>query len=566
MNRLTILSLSLFLLSDLVSAQETLVGKSLDGLSASVACANPLAAEVGANILRDGGNAVDAIIAVQWALAVVYPRAGNIGGGGFMVYRPNDGNCTTLDFRETAPMAANADLFQDSLGNVIAGLSLDTRLASGVPGTVRGLFEAHSKFGSLPMDVLIKPAIVLAKNGFAITEREAAALNQYAEDIRLRNRFETSFTKQIPWQDGDTLKQKELAETLIRISTNGDTEFYVGTTAQMLIDEMRAGNGIISGDDLKAYKAIWRKPVQASFREFTAYSMPPPSSGGIALGQLLGLSELYMADSIAHNGTGYMHLVTEMERRVYADRAEHLGDPDFYTIPDSLLLDAGYLKSRFKDYNPSRATPSREVKAGKVQVFESMETTHISVVDESGNAASVTTTLNGNYGSKIVVKGAGFLLNNEMDDFSSKPGTPNMFGLVGGEANAIAPGKRMLSSMTPTILEKDGTLFLVVGSPGGSTIITSVFQTIMNAAFFKMNLGDAVAAAKFHSQWLPDILYLEAGGFDHQEQALKSMGHECSPIPSLGRMDAILVNPDGSLQSVGDPRADDHAAGYKTKR
>lgn len=545
------------------SAHKIEIAKTLEGMKAGVSCAHPAAAEIGARILAEGGNAIDAAIAVEWALAVCYPQAGNIGGGGFMVLRLKDGTATTLDFREEAPAAATAKMYQDSLGNLIDGLSLDTHLAAGVPGSVKGIFDSHEKYGNLPMKQLIEPAIELAEKGFRITARQANLLNQTQSDFDSRNRFKTPFQKTDKWVENDVVVQKDLANTLRRIAANGVDEFYSGETADLIVDEMKAGGGILTKKDLANYKTIWRKPVYATFKNYRIISMPPPSSGGIALAQLFTLWDLFGNDSITHNSPAYIHLVTEFERRVYADRSKHLGDPEFHKVPEAGLMDRNYLKSRMSDFDSTTATPSINVDAGKPSPAESTETTHLSVVDSEGNAVSITTTLNGHYGCKIMVKGGGFFLNNEMDDFSSKPGTPNMFGLIGGEANAIAPGKRMLSSMTPTIVEKNGKLYLVLGSPGGSTIITSVFQTIMNTTIFDMNLADAIAAPKFHSQWLPDVIYFEENRFDPETiDALKKMNHQIDYFPSLGRVDAIEVNPDKTLDVCGDPRADDTAAGY----
>lgn len=541
------------------------LGKTLNNLSAAVACAHPEAATIGAEILSKGGNAVDASIAMQWALAVVYPQAGNIGGGGFMVVRMNNGEVNTLDFRETAPAAATKNMYLDDNNNVVDGKSTDTHFAVGVPGSVRGLYESSDKYGVLNMKDLIAPAIALAENGFPITEKQASLFNQYRPEFESRGPKDSPFVKTTgQWAEGDTLVQNDLAATLQRISHNGPDEFYTGRTARLIVDEMKSGGGIISLSDLENYKVIWRKPTQSEFKNFTVYSMPPPSSGGIAIAQLLKMWENADTDNITHNSIEYIHLITEMERRVYADRSVFLGDPEFHTVPEKEMLNRDYLKTRMKDFNPKKATPSSKIKEGEIGIpAESTETTHLSVVDDEGNAVSVTTTLNGHYGSKILVEGGGFFLNNEMDDFSAKPGTPNMFGLVGGEANAIAPNKRMLSSMTPTIVEKDGELFLVAGSPGGSTIITSVFQTIMNTAVFGMDLEKAIGVPKFHSQWLPDVIMLEEGRFEPEViEKLESMGHEITTVPSLGRVDAVLVNESKTLESCGDPRGDDTAAGY----
>lgn len=538
-------------------------GKSLDSLKAGVACAHPIAARIGAEILEKGGNATDAAVAVQWALAVCYPEAGNIGGGGFMVARRKDGLTTTLDYRERAPIGAFPELFIGPDGKVAEGISTDTRIAAGVPGTVAGIYEMHDKFGSLNMSDLLDPAIDIARNGFPITGDQAQRLNENREKFETRNRFPTAFVKEMPWIEGELLIQEDLANTLIRLKEKGPTEFYRGETAQLILDEMADGRGLIREKDLTSYQAKWRNPIAFSFDRYEVFSMPPPSSGGIALEQMFKMSKILKVDSIEHNSTEYIHFNAEIQRRVYADRSIHLGDPDYYDIPYREMTDSSYLESRLETFR-YRATPSSRVSHGNVeQVAESMETTHLSVVDEEGNAVSITTTINGLYGSRIVVSGAGFLLNNEMDDFSAKPGTPNMFGLIGGKANSIEPGKRMLSSMTPTIVEKDGELFLVVGSPGGSTIITSVYQTIANCAYYDMDLKEAIAAPKFHSQWLPDKLFLEQDRFPSEViTLLQSKGHEIDYFYSLGRVDAIKVSDNGMLEVCGDPRGDDAAAGY----
>lgn len=548
-----------------VNKTSIIEGQCVSNLEAGVACAHPEAVRIGAEILAKGGNAVDAAIAMEWALAVCYPQAGNLGGGGFMVLRLADGSSTTLDFREMAPAAASATMYQDSAGNIIEGRSLDTHLASGVPGSVRGIFDTHAKFGKLAMEDLIEPAIELAADGFEITQKQARLLNQYRNAFKERNRFQTPFQKdEGRWIPGEKIAQPDLAKTLRRISKNGEEEFYQGETARLIVAEMESGGGILTLEDLKNYQTHWREPIYSEIDSYRIISMPPPSSGGIALAQLFGLWELFGDTAMVHNSPEYIHLLTEMERRVYADRSAHLGDAEFYDVPQRGLISKKYLRQRMSGFDPAKATPSHKIAPGKPAQSESMETTHLSVVDDAGNAVSITTTLNGHFGCKIMVKGAGFFLNNEMDDFSSKPGTPNMFGLIGGKANAIAPGKRMLSSMTPTIVEKDEQLYLVLGSPGGSTIITSVFQTIMNSIVFGMDLSEAIAAPKFHSQWLPDVIYLEEGRFTNKTiDTLKSLGHEIEYFPSLGRVDAITVNPDGSLNACGDMRGDDSAAGIK---
>ncbi|RMG21499.1 MAG: gamma-glutamyltransferase [Bacteroidetes bacterium] len=529
-----------------------------------VVSAHPLASQVGADILRRGGNAVDAAVGVQFALAVVYPVAGNIGGGGFMVVRQQDGTAFTLDFREKAPSAAFRDMYLDAEGNAIAEKSRLGHLAAGVPGSVAGMFAAHDSLGSLPMKELIQPAIDLAAKGFPLTPKQAESFNHAKADIETYSTQPTVFGSKENWQPGDTVRMPELAHTLELIRDQGAAGFYEGETADKIVAEMERGNGIITHQDLKDYQAVWREPITGTYEDYRIISMGPPSSGGIALLQLLQLVGQHpaMLEEGFHT-VAATHLMIEAERRVYADRASHLGDMDFYPVPVQALLDPAYLKGRFADFDPQRASDSEAILAGEPLAAEKTETTHFSIVDAQGNAVSVTTTINGGYGNKVVVGGAGFLLNNEMDDFSAKPGVPNMFGLIGAEANAIAPGKRMLSSMTPTIVEKGGQLFMVVGTPGGSTIITSVFQTILNVVEYGHGMQQAVAAARFHHQWKPDVVFYEKGAFDSATlQALQDMGHEFKERGSIGRVDAILVLPDGRLEGGADPRGDDAAAGF----
>lgn len=536
-----------------------------------VVCAHPEATKVGVAILRRGGNAVDAMVATHFALAVVYPSAGNIGGGGFMVLREKDGATHTLDFRETAPAKAHKTMYQDEKGEVIDGLSLYGHLAAGVPGSVDGMLRAHERFGKLTLKELLEPAIQLAEKGFAITAGQAANYNRNREAFLEYNQdfVQLPLVKQGKWQPGDTLQQENLAATLRRIQEKGRAGFYEGETAELLVAEMRKGGGMITAEDLEAYESVWRKPVEGSFTEgrlkgVKVISMPPPSSGGIALLQLMKMSKHFpLAGWGFHSALG-VHTIAEMERRVYADRAQHLGDPDFWEVPQQALLEDAYLQQRVEDIDLQKATSSSSIQAlSLASQVESEETTHYSIVDSAGNAVSVTTTLNGSYGSKVFVQGAGFLLNNEMDDFSIKVGVPNLYGLVGGEANAIEPGKRMLSSMTPAILEKDGKLLMVVGSPGGSTIITSVYQTIINVLIFELTLEEAVAAGRFHHQWLPDQIMLENGALPVAvKDSLRLMGHQLEERGSIGRVDAILVESEGSLTGVGDPRGDDWAGGF----
>lgn len=527
-----------------------------------VVSGHPIASKAGIDIMKKGGNAVDASIAVQLALAVVYPRAGNIAGGGFMVYRSTAGIIDALDFREKAPAKASRDMYLDENGNPTK-LSLEGHLASGVPGTVDGLIEANKKYGKLPFEKLIEPAIILAEKGFLITQNEADRLNA-GKAVFSKYNDHSAFIKSTLWKQGDLLVQPELAWTLKLIQEHGREGFYGGPVADKIVAEMKAGNGIITLQDLKDYKSKWRTPVTADYKDYKIISMPPPSSGGIALGQLLKIVEPYPLRQWGFRDPRTVHLMVEAERRVYADRSQYLGDADFYDVPKDSLMDSRYLKYRMKDFDSTRASVSNSIYAGNFKLaLEHFETTHLSVVDPEGNAVAVTTTLNGNFGNKVVVNGAGFFLNNEMDDFSVKPGVPNMFGLIGAEANAIEPGKRMLSSMTPTIVEKQGKLCMVVGSPGGSTIITSVFQVILDVVEWDMSMAKAVAATRFHSQWLPDEIMVETKSFDQELNAtLTAKGHKIRDIKSIGLVDAILVDQNGRLEGGADPRGDDHAEGW----
>jgi len=535
------------------------ISKSVTADSAMVASAHPLATSVGLDIIRQGGNAIDAAIAVQFALAVCYPGAGNIGGGGFLVYRSKDGEISTLDYREKASSFATADMYLDSLGNPITDKSLYGHLAAGVPGTVDGMVKAFEKYSKLKdWKKLLQPAIDMAENGFKITEREAENLNEDQPLFIKYNLASTAFHKD-KWNAGDLLIQKELAQTLAAIRDKGKSGFYEGNVADHIVNEMKAGGGIITYDDLKAYQAVWRSPVTTMYRGNKIISMPPPSSGGIVLIQLLKMVEPYDLRSIKFQSAATVHLMVEAERRAFADRAKHLGDPDFYKVP-SVLTDSSYIQRRMVNFNPRVANKSDSISYGMI---ESEETTHVSIVDTEGNAVSLTTTLNGGYGAYTVVRGAGFLLNNEMDDFSVKPGTPNMYGLVGAEANKIEPNKRMLSSMTPTIIEKDGKLKMVVGTPGGSTIITSVFQAVVNVIDFDMDADKAIQSPRFHHQWLPDVIITEKDAIPLSERKLlEIIGHTFKDRNAIGRMEAIVITNQGKLQGAADRRGDDDVKGF----
>jgi gamma-glutamyltranspeptidase / glutathione hydrolase len=545
------------------SKQQNQGGNGVIADSAMVVSAHPLATQAGLLMLKKGGNAVDACVATQFALAVVLPAAGNLGGGGFMVYRANTGRVSTLDYREAAPSLAVTNMFLDSLGNVVENLSTKSHLASGVPGSVAGMAEAHEKYGRLPWHDVIQPAIDLALNGFALTEREARGLNSIQDDLKKNNTILPQFLIKDRWLAGDSIYAIDLGHTLERIRDQGASGFYEGKTADDVVAEMQRGAGYITKEDLRNYKPIWREALTGSYRNFNVICMPPPSSGGIALLQLLKSVEPYSISESGHNTAETIHLFTEAQRRVYADRAAHLGDPAFYQVPVKELLDIQYIESRMKTFDPARATPSSAIKEGDIRPHESIQTTHLSIVDKEGNAVAVTTTLNDSYGSRIVVAGSGFLLNNEMDDFSIKPGYANIYGAIGGEANKIEPGKRMLSSMTPTILEKDGKLFMVVGTPGGTTIITSVFQTVINVIDHKMGMQEAVSAKRLHSQWYPDEIFVEEHALDEAtKKTLIEKGHKINPeFVELGRVDAILIRKDRKLEGGADPRGDDTALG-----
>lgn len=546
------------------------------GKKGMVASAHPEASLVGLNILKAGGNAVDAAVAVQFALAVVFPVAGNIGGGGFMVFRDKKGQALTLDYREKGPGKATKDMYLDSAGNIRpGGLSMNGHLASGVPGSVDGMVMAHQRLGKLPWATVLQPAIDLAEAGFLLTDRDATGLNRTKTDLLTYNPGKTYFLKSgltdaaatadtTRWKPGDRLIQRDLAATLRRIQTQGRAGFYAGETARLLVAEMERGGGIITEKDLAEYHAVWREPIRVAYKNYRMITMPPPSSGGVALAQLLKFVEPYPLRRWGWNRDSTVQVMIEAERRVYADRAKFLGDADVVKVPVREMTEKTYLADRWKSFDWSHATDSKTVNGGMIPGYESLETTHFSVVDRDGNAVGITTTLNGGFGSRVVVGGAGFFMNNEMDDFSIKSGVPNMYGLIGNAANAIAPGKRILSSMTPTIVEQDGKLLMVAGTPGGSTIITSVFQTILNVIEHGMTMQQSVNALKFHHQWLPDKTIFENGAFSEKTiSALQNRGYMLEKLTNtLGRMDCILVRPDRSYEGASDPRADNTAMGY----
>jgi len=529
-------------------------------IKGAVVSAREEASAIGVAIMKQGGTAFDAMIATDLALTVCYPNAGNISGGGFAVYRTNEGEIGSLDFREKAPLGASSDMYLDAEGNVIPNKSTLGGLAVGVPGTVAGLVALHEKFGTLPWETLVKPAIDLARKGYVVTPKQEQSFKSKKDDFIAVNGPETFYAQD--FEAGDRVQNLALAETLERIAKFGKAGFYEGPVADDLVARVQETGGIITHEDLLTYEPVWRDPIQFKYKDLMLYAMGPPSSGGICLGQIMKMIEPYDVGQYEHNSLQAMQVIVEAERRSYADRSLYLGDPDFVKIPKDSLLDSNYLSKRMRSFTFEKATKSSDIAPGTIQWEESEETTHYSIVDPQGNAIAVTTTLNGSYGSKVFVEKGGYFLNNEMDDFSSNPGVPNMFGLIGGKANAIAPQKRMLSAMTPTIVEKNGKLAMVVGTPGGSTIITSVLQTILNVYEFDMDVQSAVASPRFHHQWLPDVVVFEPGLFD--PSLIKSLQAKAYDIKEeysriIGRVDAIQVSESGEITTGADPRGDDTA-------
>ena len=554
----------LFLLSFSLVAQTT-QKPLIEGKQGMVVSTHPAASEIGLAILKKGGNAIDAAVAVNFALAVAHPSAGNIGGGGFLVYRDKSGNVKALDYREKAPSAASRDMYLDAEGKIIPGKSMTGIFSVGVPGTVAGMQEMHEKLGKLSWADLLQPAVDLARKGLVLTEKEARGLN----------RQRTEFLKENPgknyllsaegkeWKAGDLLVQEDLANTVELILKKKAKGFYKGQTARNIVNEMKAQNGIISKKDLRNYQAVWRTPIKSQYKNYQIIGMPPPSSGGVALAQLLQMVAPYSLQKWGPTSDSTIQVMVEAERRVYADRSKWLGDPDFVKVPVNELTDPSYVRSRMSSMNFTQATKSADILAGAFPGYESPETTHYSIVDGEGNAVSITTTLNNSYGSKVFVGGSGFLLNDEMDDFSAKAGSPNLYGLIGSKSNEILPNKRMLSSMTPTIVEENGQLKMVVGTPGGATIITSVFQVVLNTLEMGMNMQQAVEYPRFHHQWMPEKITAEPKRFSEEQQIrLQTKGYTFAPVSAIGLVEGILVLPNGNLQGGADSRGDDTVSAY----
>ena len=539
--------------------------------SPTVVSARKDASDIGLEIMKKGGNAFDAMIGVQLALSVSHPTAGNIAGGGFMVYKLKNGTDGTLDFRETAPAGSSEKMYQNEDGDVIPGLSSIGGLAVGVPGTISAIFEIHKKFGSLPIEELFKPSIDLANNGYIVTKYLEAELNEKRDDFIKINGSSSLYSKQ--YKSGDTIVNKMYANTLREIMNKGADGFYKGPVAQDMISTISKSGGIMTMEDLSEYKSVWRDPVRFKYKGYDIISMSFPSSGGVILGQMMKAIENFDLSEIEHNSPEYVQLLTEIERRAFADRSDLMGDPDFMKLPVYEFMDKKYVENRMKDFSWDQATPSSKIKPGEVIFNESNETTHFSIIDKEGNAVSVTTTLNNSFGSKVFVENSGFFLNNEMDDFSSKPGYPNFFGVVGSEANSIQPKKRMLSAMTPTIVLKNNKPHLILGSPGGPSIITSVFQTILNVLEYGMSVNDAVSSPRFHHQWYPDLIVMENEAYsDELNTILTEKNYLIVKLPieedtlgvykrsDIGAVDAILIDDNLKVYGGADLRREHHSS------
>ena len=542
-----------------------------ENYSPTVVSARKDASDIGLEIMKKGGNAFDAMIGVQLALSVSHPTAGNIAGGGFMVYKLKDGTDGTLDFRETAPSGSSENMYQDKDGNVISGLSSLGGLAVGVPGTISAIFEIHERFGTLSIEDLFMPSIELAENGYIVTKYLEDELNEKRDVFTEINGKNSLYSKK--YKPGDTIINNAYAETLRKIMTEGKDGFYKGKVAEDMIETIEGKGGIMTMQDLSDYNSVWRDPVRFEYKDYEIISMSFPSSGGVILGQMMKAIEKFDLSKIKHNSPKYVQLLTEIERRAFADRSDLMGDPDFMNLPVYEFMNESYVEDRMKNFSWEKATPSSEVKPGKVIFNESYETTHFSIIDKDGNSVSVTTTLNNSFGSKVFVEKSGFFLNNEMDDFSSKPGYPNFFGVIGSEANSIQPNKRMLSAMTPTIVLKNEKPHLILGSPGGPSIITSVFQTILNVIEYEMNVNEAVSSPRFHHQWYPDLIVMEKEAYSNElDSILKDKNYLIVKLPieeetlgvykrsDIGAVDAILINDNGKVFGGADLRREHHSS------
>lgn len=560
--RIILLLLTFILTSHSLSAQ-VLTSKSYE--NGMVVSADKYASEIGKDILKQGGNAVDAAVAVQFALAVTLPRAGNIGGGGFMVIHMQNGETAALDFREKAPARATRNMYVRN-GEFDSDLSWEGILAVGVPGTVDGMIKAIERYGRMPLDMVIQPAIKLAREGYHLSYTQAEDLNNHQDTFKKYQASAKYFTADdnTLFEEGDLFVQTDLANTLERIARFGREGFYSGPVADAIINEMERYRGFIDYRDLRNYESKWRDPVVVDFMDYKLHIMPPPSSGSVAIAQILEMIEEYPLAEMGHNSADYVHLISEAMRRAFADRSFYLGDPDFVDIPMNKLMSEEYNNQRMISFKDDTVTSSATLSHGRVTGYpESSETTHFSIIDKDGNAVAVTTTLNGSFGSHVSVTGAGFLLNNEMDDFSAQPGEPNAYGLIGAEANAIEPGKRMLSSMTPTIVTKDGKVDMIIGAAGGPRIITATLQNFLNRAVFEMRSQQATAQPRFHHQWLPDMLFIDDFGLSPDTQKLlEEKGHKIFPLPGIGRSHNIFIDRNGHYTSGVDPRGDGYASGY----
>lgn len=552
------------LIAGLVPAKEPVTAQ-----HGMVVAQEPLAADVGVAVLKSGGNAVDAAVAVGFALAVTHPSAGNLGGGGFMLIRQANGKTTFLDFREEAPKKATRDMYLDADGNPTKDSIFGWR-SSGVPGSVSGFALAHKEYGSKPWSELLAPAIKLATDGFTVSKALQSSLEGAAKTLATDSESTRIFLNDNhPYAAGQVFKQPDLSRTLERIQKHGEKGFYEGETAKLLTEAMAAHGGLITTEDLKDYKTQERKPLEGEYKDYHIITAPPPSAGGVGILEMMGILAGTNYDSDGPDSPKAVHYEAEAMRRFYADRSEYLGDPDFYNVPVKSLLDAKYLAWRRGTIDPQHATPSESVAPGLPRAteaklsfwHESEETTHYNVVDEKGNSVAVTYTLNNSYGNSITAPGLGFLLNDEMDDFAAKPGSPNMFGVIGGDANSIEPGKRPVSSMTPTIITHNGKLFMAVGAPGGSRITTGVMEVILDVIDFHMNPQDAVDLPRFHEQWRPDVLYLQNGFSEQSFAALKQMGYDIKPIGGVAQVQAIVVK-DGLLEGGTESRLSGKVAGY----